>query len=733
MKVGMVRTRRSLAIAGLTAAVMLIVGASVAEAQITTSNITSPADGALLLQNADTSPSQTFTVSGTTDGTPGDLIDIDCYNGGSEVAGYAGPGGAGIAVGSGGGFTTVPVTQSNFAGHSCDLLAVPHGMTPAPTGFTGPRVGFSSFFTSKLTGAVNTGTTYDFSFDDATPTGVSDIDSIDDCGPFTTLADGSAAMKVGPLLLFCAGSFYNSMSDFNGASTDMTRSEIEVDGQNAYGSYSAQNLFSGNPGFPALSVSLDSFDPTTGDAQTTESESLVKCAPNDVYDPSSSDCTSYAPTGVSIKRVTSFTNGGRVQTVADTYGSTNGTTHSLDLLYEVDLDGLTAGWKLPGETSFTQHSTGDTGPAAVTAPSTVYGILDTSKPPSLTNPVGGLTFSTAYNSVRFDNSLWSSLNEDSALFNFRRVVPAGGSTTITWSYATGSSLPEVQSDAAAAQDAAQPPAVAISSPTSGAIETTSPATVTGTASAGSGIRSVVVNGVTATVTGSIWRATVPLTAGQDKLTAVLTSNAKNAASASETVSYALTPTAAIASPASGGTYAIGQVVAAKFTCADGAGGPGLASCTDSNGASTGTGRLNTDSVGQHTYSVTAKSKDGESSAASVTYDVVALKVSIATARARYSHGKTKLKLSCAGPNGAVCHGTLMLKVRKQERRHHKTIAKTVTLGHAGYTLAAGNSAFVTVRIGHAARTVHATATATVQHGHAASRRVTLTPAPKRHH
>jgi glucodextranase-like protein len=733
MQVGMVRTRRSLAIPGLTAAVMLIVGVSVAEAQITTSNITSPADGALLLQNADTNPNQTFTVSGTTDGTPGDLIDIDCYNGGSEVTGYAGPGGAGIAVGSGGAFTNVPVTQSNFAGHSCDLLAVPHGMTPAPTGFIGPRVGFSSFFTSKLTGAVNTGTTYDFSFDDATPTGVSDINSIDDCGPFTSLADGSAAMKVGPLLFFCAGSFYNSMSDFNGASTDMTRSEIEVDGQNAYGSSSAQSLFSGNPGFPALSVSLDSFDPTTGEAQTTESESLVKCAPNDVYDPSSSDCTSYAPTGVSIKRVTSFTNGGRVQTVADTYGSTNGTTHSLDLLYEVDLDGLTAGWKLPGETSFTQHSTGDTGPAPATAPSTVYGILDTSRAPSLTNPVGGLTFSTAYNSVRFDNSLWPSFNEDSALFNFRRVVPAGGSTTITWSYATGSSLPEVQSDAAASQDATQPPAVAISSPASGGVETTSPATITGTASAGSGIRSVVVNGVTATVTGSTWRATVPLTAGQDKLTAVLTSNAKNAASASETISYALTPTAAIASPASRGTYAIGQVVAAKFTCADGTGGPGLASCTDSNGASTGTGRLNTDSLGQHTYSVTAESRDGESSTASVTYDVVALKVSIASTRTRYSHGKTKLKLSCSGPNGAVCDGTLTLKIRKRERRHHKTIVKTVTLGHAGYTLAAGHSAFVTVRIGHAARTVHATATATVQHGHAASRRVTLTPAPKRHH
>ena len=39
--------------------------------------------------------------------------------------------------------------------------------------------------------------------------------------------------------------------------------------------------------------------------------------------------------------------------------------------------------------------------------------------------------------------------------------------SIAWSYATGTSLAEVQGDAAAALDVLQPPAVTISSPTAG--------------------------------------------------------------------------------------------------------------------------------------------------------------------------------------------------------------------------------------------------------------------------
>ncbi len=89
------------------------------------------------------------------------------------------------------------------------------------------------------------------------------------------------------------------------------------------------------------------------------------------------------------------------------------------------------------------------------------------------------------------------------------------------------------------------------------------------------------------------------------------------------ISYTVVlPRAVIESPASGGTYLQGAVVATKFSCTEAEGGPGLESCTDSNGGSGTSGVLETSTLGPHTYTVTAKSTDGQTGTASISYTVV---------------------------------------------------------------------------------------------------------------
>ncbi len=113
--------------------------------------------------------------------------------------------------------------------------------------------------------------------------------------------------------------------------------------------------------------------------------------------------------------------------------------------------------------------------------------------------------------------------------------------------------------------------------------------------------------------------------GGDSFTYRAADSAGDYATAQVALTVASRPSASISLPAAGGTYEVGQSVSTAFSCAEGAGGPGLASCTDSNGIKTGSGgfaHLDTAAAGSHAYTVTALSKDGLSESSSIGYTVV---------------------------------------------------------------------------------------------------------------
>jgi hypothetical protein len=90
------------------------------------------------------------------------------------------------------------------------------------------------------------------------------------------------------------------------------------------------------------------------------------------------------------------------------------------------------------------------------------------------------------------------------------------------------------------------------------------------------------------------------------------------------LTVAVPPSASISAPPVPGTYVAGQAVSTAFSCSEGVGGPGMSSCTDSNGIKTesgGLGHLDTSTVGAHTYTVTAVSKDGLTGSTSIDYTV----------------------------------------------------------------------------------------------------------------
>jgi hypothetical protein len=181
---------------------------------------------------------------------------------------------------------------------------------------------------------------------------------------------------------------------------------------------------------------------------------------------------------------------------------------------------------------------------------------------------------------------------------------------------------------------------------------------------------------------------------------VVTTTSQDGQSASKTVSYTVIgtpagkpPTVTISSPVNGAHYRQRQSIHANYACQDPAGAPGIRSCT----ATTPNGALiNTSAAGQHAFTVTAVSKDGQSTSKTVSYTVTAAAIRPATARlhltritARALQGRCKSELhlaSTATASPSRCdRGQLTFTGSVDSRANGQTISITLTARISGRT------------------------------------------------
>ena len=337
------------------ASALLVVGLAAqptaAGAAIAASQITTPSDPSFFVADEDAA-TQFFAIAGTTSGgNPAtDAIAIRCYFGTKSVK-LAGP----VPLNPDGSFAVLLANLNDVLDLTCRLRAVPSGITPADlTPYAGPLIGVGERTTSRVKGGPNNKKAHDYVFDAQQKTGAYDYASLGTCG----VNDG---YLYDPTFANTTVTFACDAGLLGRDSTAKpTRSELQIDGANAYAPAAAFAVNPAATGLPAVTTTY-TLDTATGDVAIRESDPLVKC-PNATYPPGAASCSSFAPTGVRDNRTITQDHDGRISWITDVFTSNDGKAHALDLLWDNSQrfwgpsgNSTQLEYALPGQNAFAKH------------------------------------------------------------------------------------------------------------------------------------------------------------------------------------------------------------------------------------------------------------------------------------------------------------------------------------------------------------------------------------------
>ncbi len=526
---------RGALLAGVLSLLVLIGGPAVsADATVTASHVTSPADPTYVLYDKSTqSPTSVLlTVKGTTTGEG--KIDLRCYYG-KEATSYATLAAGVEPVANA---FSVEVKAESLPMGPCVIRAVPSGDKEAhepgsSSPFQGPQLVGSEFrfFTAASSN-------YGYEFEANTLSSSLSIESAGDCGLDYSNLFAPASLAESDHLFDCAGALYQ----YDPATEK--RSETQLDGVNVYGPANAhyvQNALKATiPGAPQVKVT-ETFE--AGLATIHEIDPLVKCAPETIVPPTTESCTEFVPVGVQLERIWQTSAAGQVAEMTDRWSSTDGKAHTLSGLYDqetVDAEKEGGAYEFPGTGKFAAIAKGQE-IAVPAGPGAIYYKEDAATPGSGDgqHPQGAIVYDRApsgpavvYRGTKAGESY------NGFEMPYTGTIPAGGAYSLQMAFVQAYALSEVQSLTESIQ-AGFVPTLSISAPSNGAAVSIPNIVVTGNASDALGTPALTVGGhaVSVGADGS-WSTGVTLNKGVNTIKAVAT----NALGISTETSIAVTYT-----------------------------------------------------------------------------------------------------------------------------------------------------------------------------------------------